>query len=315
MGDYRAAWLGKAGWGVFCHYLAGNPSAPGAPELRVEEWNERIEAVDVEELAAQLGAVGANYLLFTLGQNSGYYCAPNATYDSIVDINPSKCSQRDLVSDLGEALSSYGIRLLTYLPSGAPEHDPVAVDRLEWENLRTSGENKRLATFQTAWEAVVREWGERWGDTVAGWWIDGCYFADAMYRHPEPPNFVSFASSLRAGYPDRIVAFNPGVDLPVTPHTVHEDYTAGELIQALDLGYWADDGYRPICADFDGIQYHVTTFLGEQWGRGSPRFGANLVDGYTEYVTGHGGAITWEVPIRDDGTIEQEFIELLAHIN
>ena len=51
----------------------------------------------------------------------------------------------------------------------------------------------RLAEFQRKWEAVIREWSLRWGKSVSGWWIDGCYFADQMYRFDDEPNFASFA--------------------------------------------------------------------------------------------------------------------------
>lgn len=309
----RTAWLADAGWGVFCHFLASHASAPAAPDLSVTAWNDRVDAFDVNLLADQVAEIGANYLLFTLGQNSGFYCSPNDAYDAVVGIDPSKCSRRDLIADLACALASYDIPLVTYLPSGAPEHDPVAVERLAWENLRQTGIERRLATFQEQWEAVVREWGERWGEDVHGWWIDGCYHPDAMYRHPEPPNFESFAASLRAGNPDRIISFNPGAELPVRPISDHEDYTAGELIHALELGSWRD-GYQPVQATVEGAQYHVTTFVGEYWGRGEPRFSDSMVAGYTDYVTDRGGAITWEVPIDDTGNLPIEHREVLAAI-
>ena len=44
----------------------------------------------------------------------------------------------------------------------------------------------------------MREWSLRWGDKIGGWWIDGCYFADEMYRHPDAPNFASFTAALKA---------------------------------------------------------------------------------------------------------------------
>jgi hypothetical protein len=57
--------------------------------------------------------------------------------------------------------------------------------------------------------------GRRDGGTkVSGWWIDGCYFADEMYRHEGNPSFRSFTAALKAGNPNGIVAFNPGVVVP-----------------------------------------------------------------------------------------------------
>ena len=114
------------------HYLGAPPSSDGGAELSAEAWNEQVDTFDVAGLVRQLASTGTKYLLFTVGQNSGHYCAPNATYDRLVGIQPSKCSRRDLIADLAQALQPHGIRLLAYLPSGAPAADQVARRKLQW---------------------------------------------------------------------------------------------------------------------------------------------------------------------------------------
>ena len=103
----------------------------------------------------------------TLGQNSGHYCSPNATYDRIVGIAPSKCSRRDLIADLAKALSARNIRLMVYLPSGAPAADPVARKALGWRwgakgGWQMPGESVggRLAEFADLVFEFVMEKGE-----------------------------------------------------------------------------------------------------------------------------------------------------------
>jgi hypothetical protein len=300
-------WFRDARWGIFTHYLAPN-------DLSAGEWNAQVDQFDVQALSAQLASTGTRYYCITIGQNSGHYCAPNATYDEMVGIRPSKCAQRDLISDLYDALAPRGIKLMVYLPSGAPAADPIAMQRLEWEwgfegewpgawNTQRTG--KRLASFQRKWEAVIREWSLRWGQKVSGWWIDGCYFADEMYRHVDAPNFRSFAGALKAGNPDSIVAFNPGVLVPVISHSDCEDYTAGEISDAFPVcpGRWVD-----------GAQYHILSYLGDWWGGGSPRFTDGFVRGYTEYVNRKGGVVTWDVPIGKAGAIPQAYIDQLRVI-
>lgn len=100
----RAAWMQEACWGVMNHYLADWIARREKIRMSVEEWNKLIDNFDVEGLAKQIKSVGAGYYLITIGQNSGYYLSPNATYDSYVGIQPSKCSQRDLVADLYKAM-------------------------------------------------------------------------------------------------------------------------------------------------------------------------------------------------------------------
>ncbi|MBS3762336.1 MAG: hypothetical protein KGZ25_03420, partial [Planctomycetes bacterium] len=206
--DDNTKWFADCGWGVFCHWLGAPPSSNGGKELRAKTWNEWVDDFDVEGLGDQLEEVGAPYFFITIGQNSGHYIAPNDNYDKYVGIEPSKCSRRDLVSDLYEVLHPLGIKLLVYLPSGAPAADPTATTQLGWEwgfegdwpgGYGAGRTGKRLADFQKKWESIVREWSNRWGEKVRGWWIDGCYFADEMYRHSNEPNFRSFAEALKAG--------------------------------------------------------------------------------------------------------------------
>ncbi len=306
-------WFAECGWGVFCHWLGAPPSTDGGAELDADAWNRQVDAFDVEGLATQLENVGAPYFFITIGQNSGHFLAPNETYDKYVGLRPSKCSQRDLVSDLYDALQPRGIHLLVYLPSGAPAADARAVERLGWEwgfeggwprSWGTKRTGKRLVEFQKKWEEIIGEWSTRWGSKVRGWWIDGCYFADEMYRHEEAPNFRGFAAALKSGNPESIVAFNPGVIVPVICHTEHEDYTAGEIAGALPEcpGAWIDrDGHK--------ARYHILSYLGESWCKGEPRFQDELVIGYTKHIMSKGAVITWDVPIRKNGLIPETFLK------
>lgn len=310
-------WFAECGWGVFCHWLGAPPSSSGGSELSAEEWNRDVDAFDAQGLADQLAAIGAPYLFITIGQNSGHYLAPNAAYDKHVGIQPSKCSRRDLVSDLYDCLQPHGIKLLVYLPSGAPAADPVAVKALGWDwgfetpwphrSPRTTGD--RQAGFQRKWEEIIREWSERWGNKVKGWWVDGCYTSDDMYRHDDEPNFSSFVAAMKAGNPEAIVAFCPAVTIPVISHTEHEDYTAGELSRVFPEceGPWVErNGHK--------ARYHVLAFLGEYWCKGQPRFPDEFVSGYTKHIISKGGVITWDVPTERSGLMPQAFVKQLTSI-
>ncbi len=300
-------WLRSARWGVFAHYLDSPASSTVVSGTSARAWNARVDSFDAARLASQLHDAGAAYFGLTIGQNSGHYCAPNATYDGFVGRAPSLCSRRDLIADVADALAARGIRFMAYLPSGAPEHDALAVEKLGW-----SIGPHRNADFQKRWEAVIREWSERWGARISAWWIDGCYWPDAMYASDDAPNFASFAAALKAGHPDALVAFNPGVLTPIISMTAHEDYTAGELDNALALGFAAPGlHFRPVEPTVGGRQFHLLTYLGQGWGSGAPRFPLDLVRGYTQYVTERGGAITWDVPIGNDGAIPAIFLDQL----
>jgi hypothetical protein len=300
----RSAWMRGARWGVMTHYLADWRARADHEPTSVEKWNDLVDNFDTEGLARQLESVGAGYYLVTIGQNSGYYLSPNATYDKLVGIRPSKCSRRDLVADLYESLHNRGIKLMVYLPAGAPGSDASAVKALQFKR----GPN-RNREFQVKWESVIREWSTRWGKKVAGWWFDGCYWPNAMYRLPEPPNFVSFAAAARAGNSDSVVAFNPGVVDRILSVSPHEDYSAGEINDPDKLMIRRANGNK-----VDGAQIHVLTFLGERWGMGSPRFSNEQLVSWSRKIADAGGVVTWDAPIQKNGTISQPFMDQLAVI-
>ncbi len=320
---HRADWLHEARWGVFTHYLSGTVAQ--GDKTTVDEWNRLIDAFDVAALAEQLADVGARYYFITLGQNSGFYIAPNATYDKFVGITPSKCARRDLVSDLHDALAPKGIRLCVYLPSGAPDRDKIAVAKLGWKRgnyavyrgkrPESVQRNRDLIGFQQKWEQIVADWSRRWGKKVVGWWFDGAYYPYEMYLLPDPPNFASLAAAARAGNPDSIVAFNPGVigqghpgrrpDRELITQTEHEDYTAGEVMGEMIQchGRWVDHA-----------QFHILSHLGERWGGGRPRFTDRWAIEYVREINHNGGAVTWDIPAHPAGIIPEPYFSQLRAI-
>ncbi len=300
----RAAWMKTAKFGVMTHYLADWKAADSGETMDVEKWNAMVNGFDTEALATQLQSVGAGWYLISIGQNSGYYLAPNATYDKIVGITPSKLSKRDLVSDLADSLAKRGIKLMVYLPSGAPGQDAAARKALEWTNGPS-----RNREFQQKWESVIRDWSQRWGKKVVGWWFDGCYWPNAMYRSADAPNFASFAAAARAGNPDSALAFNPGVLYRTISITPEDDYVPGEVDKPDQIQI-----KRVTDGKADGAQVHMLSFLGTQWGRGTPRFTTEQVVAYTKTVEDAGGVVTWDTPIQRNGTFAQPFLDQLKAV-
>ncbi|RPJ53430.1 MAG: hypothetical protein EHM23_30970 [Acidobacteria bacterium] len=294
----------QARWGVMTHYLADWQARTNNLEMSVEQWNKMVDAFDVERLADQLKAVGAGYHILTIGQNSGYYVAPNPTYDRLTGIKPSKCSRRDLVSDMANALARRGIRLIVYLPSGAPAGDRSAREALQWQNGMYPNRE-----FQLKWEQIVSDWSKRFGEKIAGWWFDGCYWPNLMYRSPDPPNFQSFAAAARAGNPNSAIAFNPGVVPRLISMTPHEDYTAGEISNPERL-----EIRRSVGGVLDGKQVQVLSYLGRTWGMGEPRFAAEQAVQFSQSVWQAEGVVTWDVPVAINGLISDPFIAQLKLI-
>src|SRR3990172_7167311 len=110
-------WLAKAKFGVFVHYLGQG-----------DDWNGKVDSFDVRHFADQIARTKAGYVVFTLGQNSGYYCSPNATYEKYAGYKVGqRCSRRDLPMEIADALAKRGVRLMLYLPSRSPQADKQAM--------------------------------------------------------------------------------------------------------------------------------------------------------------------------------------------
>lgn len=307
------------------HYIDKPASSNVSSSTTPDEWNRRIDSFDVALFARRVRESGAGYVIFTLGQNTGHYCSPNPVYDSIVTPHASgasRLSRRDLVMEIADALAPE-VKLIAYLPSHAPANHSEAVHALRcmppwdagawglkkcWTDSEAADE--RLSAMQRHWEAVIGYWGGLWGNKVAGWWIDGCYFAQRMYGGTDGPNFFSFAHALRQGNPERILAFNSGTAYPFVRLTPEQDYTAGEFSNRLPV----DDKWTPLAATTDGMQTHLLGFLGNYWGAGEPRFPNALAGGYTRYLTQRGVALTWDVPITVQGDIPAVFLRQLESI-
>jgi hypothetical protein len=129
-----------------------------------------------------------------------------------------------------------------------------------------------------------------------------------MYRGNTAPNFSSFAEALRAGNAQRLLAFNSGTAKPFERLSAEQDYTAGEVSTRLPVA----NKWEPLEATMDGMTSQVLTYLGTWWGEGNPRFDAEYVKAYTDYLNKRGVAMTWDVPIHRDGHIDAAFLEALG---
>lgn len=306
-------WFSAKKWGAMSHYLFSR-NKDESEEDAIARFNAQVDAFDVEGLAKQLHTAGAGYYIFTIGQNTGYFCAPNKTYEELTGLTGKRLSRRDLVGDLADALAKYDIALIMYTPSGAPSNDPPARRALDWEwgygETWEPGEMKpfessRLSSFQTKWEAILTEWSLRWGKKVSGWWVDGCYFMNAMYHHEDEPNMESFCRALRAGNPDSLLAFNCGVNAPVKLDTGYDDYTAGEINRCFPVTTTRFLG---------GAQYHILTYLASNWGGGEKLLDNDFIYGYTKQLNQFGAVITWDTPIQKSGLLQQPFYEQLCYL-
>jgi hypothetical protein len=286
-------WFRQARYGIFVHYL---PSGPA--------FNEAVVSFNVEKFADQIAQTGAGYVIFTLGQNSGYYCSPNATYDRLAGYQPGqRCSRRDLPMELADVLAKHRIRLMLYLPSRAPQEDKQAM-----AGLGDVHEQKPAPqTFTHNWSAVIREWSLRYGQKVAGWWFDGSYNTEGWDNLAQPNNWNTWADACRAGNPGSILAFNPGAELwhAFLKLTNQQDYTAGEQTR---FGA-TPDLYPP----YPNMQWHILSYLGDSWANPSgPDYQDHWMIDYVKRVNRQGGIVSIDVNAGNDGIYPPHLRQLIT---
>ena len=262
-------WLKDARFGAFMHYLPRNA-----------EQFAKVNDFDVEALAKQLESMGAKYFVLTLGQNCGFYNAPNATYDRITGYQPGeRCATRDLPLDLYRALHPKGIRLMLYLPCQTPFRDIRAQKAF---GLPEGQRDQPIdLAFAKQWAEVIHEWSARYGDKVSGWWFDGGY----KHIHFNEEIATVYADAVKRGNTNAIVTFNPGIRL--SRYTQAEDYTAGEVVNPF--------GIVPTSRWVKGSQWHALTFLGSGWGKRDVRHPTEQWRSWFQTVVANGGAVTLDI--------------------
>jgi cyclophilin family peptidyl-prolyl cis-trans isomerase len=293
-GDPRTDWFRDARYGVFVHFLPGD-----AEELA------RVADFDVEELARQLESVGAGYLVLTLGQNSGFFNAPNRAYEKATGYAPGeRCSIRDLPRDLHRVLEPRGIKLMLYLPCQAPNRDRRAQEAF---GLPTGPEDQPIdRAFAGKWAEVIRDWSVRYGERVAGWWFDGGY----EWVGFDEEIAAIYAEAARQGNPDAIVTFNPGVGLK--RWTRAEDYTAGELTDPFE--------FVPPSRWVEGSQWHALTYLGSRWSARDRRHPSQRWAEWVRAVTDREGVVTldlgpnWDPQAGPIGSLASAQLEQVAAV-
>jgi hypothetical protein len=291
-----SSWFLEARYGVFVHYL---PEGPG--------WEDEIDSFDVAGFGAQMEQAGAGYVFLTLGQNSGHYCAPNTAYEGHVGCVPhAPCSRRDLPLELADALAQRGIRLMLYLPSRAPQRDARAMAGLSDVNEQMPAPQ----AFTRKWSEVIREWSLRYGARISGWWFDAAYNTRGWDDRTQPHHWGTWAAACRAGNPESLLAFNPGVTPWEKAFSVlcpEQDYTAGEQNE-----WTATPSAFPAPA---GVHWQILGFLGSTWGQADgPRLpDCEMID-FVRRATAEGGVVTMDVHLSAKGQVYPPHLAQLAAV-
>ena len=298
-------------FGVFSHYLNGIQNGGDSrrnPSGKRTTWNGLVNELDTDKLAYSLNKMGAGYFFITLMQGTAQLCAPNSAFDRICGTKPGEaCSTRDLPADLYDSLSKYGIDLFLYYTGDGPHLTPVINELMGMPEPRIPVTEK----FLNNWSEVLREYSERYGNKVKGWWIDGCY--DWLGYNEK--TLAYYDRAIKSGNPDALIAYNyaGAAEGPLIRSPYPEEYVAGERNDFICI---------PQGRYIDGAQAHVFAPLGvlpEGYGGGAWAFPGTKRDreymlDYIKKVDAAGATVTVDIVLYRDGGFAPEQEELLTYV-
>ena len=302
-------------WGVFNHYLYNYTA-----KAENISWGDAIERIDVKKISDQLRKMGAGYYFITLCQGTKHLLVSNKTYNAIAGCADCDVTgERDIVSELWEELSKYGIDLYLYFPSDGPHCDKEYGEKLgfyyETEDVyklvdgiychREPEENKVLlekrlnSRFVDNWSSVLEEYSVRYGDKIKGWWFDGFYdFFGFTNEWIEP-----FYKAAKKGNPGAITTFNNGVKKELYKWYSDEEYTSGEFNEL---------EFVPESRFVSGLQSHILAPLGSTWGMKDARYDNDYMNKYIKSVNQHGGVVTVDIGVSSDGSYSDEQLKAMV---
>lgn len=293
----RTRWMAEGSFGLMVHYLIAPPGETDAE--RTAAFSRIVDGFDLDAFMAAFEVSGADWLIFTIGQNTGYYCSPNAFLDEAV---PGRTSRRDLALEVARRVKGLGKRFVAYLPAEVSWQKGAVQEAFAW-NPADQRE------FQERYQDFIRAYAEKFGDLLDGWWFDGCYTWDVF------PNrlmdWPAWLAAAKAGNPAAIVAFNDGAFCinNVPPVTPLEDYHAGEVHMLvggkIKLGHEPDSPlWLPTERFIDGVQVHCLVPVDSTFEGGEPyHYSDDELFGFVDACRAVQAGATLNLPVGVDGVI------------
>ena len=310
-GGPDTSWMLKAKYGIFMHYqhrillgysVATNPQFPKPAQMSASEWNRFVDGFDVKGFAQQMAEAEVGWVMFCIDDHYfAWPCAPNKAFSDYTGYAPGeKCSRRDLILDLADALNAKGVKLICYFAglNGYMKEPQVSGGLADDGDQRTapSAESRQRRI------EVLKEYADRYKDKIAGWWFDGM----ELNSYQEPPNdWWTINAVVHAGNPRSIIAFSYGRNEQACIRRGIDNYTGGDTWSKQDLTQLTPDK-KPAQG---GILWHGKIYCGNVY------HGMGTTNQYTdEYLINwistcnrQGGVVTLDWPFDPQTGLLKEF--------
>lgn len=302
-------WFKDAGYGLMFQWT--NRATP--PNGDIKPWDQKVDDFDLDSLVNLVEQSGASFVVWSVTWGQQYISAPIRSLDEIL---PGRTTKRDLLGELADALKAKGVRLIFYYHYG---YDCYHSKDPEW--LKASGGDSpdKTKLFQNI-GGIMTEIGERYGDRLDGWFLDGGHrYYDAHFDGSPPvgPSSASFrnlALAARTGNEKRVLSFNSWI-LPRL--TEYQDYFAGEgqnQHENLENGVFKDGPQK-------GLMAFGCFTLESRWGRidknrpiARPRYAATDLIQKIRHAKANRYPIAINLEMYEDGSVGPESAAVLKEI-
>lgn len=279
-------WLNKAGYGLMFHWTSESIGTDGI----IKPFDQAVADFPLDRFADMVASTGAGYVLFTVGHAQPYCPAPLSSWEKYF---PGKTTKRDLIAELAHVLNAKGIQLMCYFPTHVVGKYPKASSQ----------------EFTQMTSDILKEFGERYGEKVAGYWFDGFY--QCFEKYPDF-SFRDFFKVCKAGNPQRIIAVNSWIYPNVTEW---QDYWAGETASPVGLPVNGTNARGP----GEGLQYQALLIMEPYWVQQKvempkPQFNAQVLGDYISGCMKNGGAVTINLGIYQDGSVDPRAVDVLKEL-
>lgn len=303
----QAHWMKEAKhFGVMVHYISKTQPRSGEHE---QDFNRMIDGFNLDKFMNQLKYTGADWLIFTLGQNTGYYCSYNRYLEGIA---PGFCSRRDLGLEIAVRVKEADMKFIAYLPAEVDGNEKLR-GPFGWD-LHPSDKSE----FMIRYMAFVKDYAVKFGHLLDGWWFDGCYnTSEKKFTRTKGWDNSRFDRDLwftnaRSGNPKAAISMNPGANNMEYVFDI-EDYLAGEAL----FGIYPPE-HLP-----NGMQPHVLFWMDCKWGHywhgpgeiEVPKVSEEELYEFIAACKQMGAAATINIGIYEDGSLAEESVEMLHSVS
>ncbi|HTF27395.1 MAG TPA: alpha-L-fucosidase [Flavitalea sp.] len=282
----KSDWLAKAGYGLMFHWTSQSINQDGT----IKAFDQAVEDFDLNAFVKMVEETGAGYVLFTIGHAEPYCPAPIKSWERY---HPAHTAKRDLVMEMADKLNAKGIKLMCYFPTHVIG------------KYRKVGERE----FSQINRDIMTEFGQRYGDKVAGYWFDGWY---QCFEEYPGFSFKDFFTACKAGYSGRIISLNSWIYPAVTEW---QEYWAGEAASPVNTPVNGTVERGP----GKGLRYQALIIMEPYWVQQKtempdPRFNDEELSDYIEKCNAEGGAVTINLGIYQNGKIGDKALQTMKKV-